>query len=99
MLQPPLKGELPLLIVVEGENDVHFLSTISRVLHREDSALPDLDRLLAERRAVFLPTGGSNLKEWLSRLIALHKAAFCLLDREQEPETSARRRIVDAINC
>jgi hypothetical protein len=89
---------LPLLIVVEGENDVRFLTAISTILHRLDSNLPDLARLVSERRAIFLPTGGSNLNEWTSRVASLHKRTFFLFDREQEPETTVRRQVVDAVN-
>ena len=93
-----LEPGLPLLIVVEGENDIHFLKAISSILHRDNADLPDLAQLTAERRAIFLPTGGNNLSEWVSRAISLRKRAFFLFDREQEPETSVRRRVIDAIN-
>jgi hypothetical protein len=89
---------LPLLIVVEGENDVRFLTAISAMLHRHDPNLPDLACLVTERRAIFLPTGGSNLDEWASRVASLHKRTFFLFDREQEPETTERRKVVDAVN-
>jgi hypothetical protein len=98
MLPSSSEPELPLVLVVEGENDVHFLMAISTMLHRENAARPDLGQLTSERRAVFLPTGGSNLKEWMARVASIHKRAFYLLDREQEPETSARRHIVEAVN-
>jgi hypothetical protein len=98
MVPPSIEPEPPLLIIVEGENDVYFLKAISTMLHRDEAALPDLGQVAAQRRAVFLPTGGSNFKEWLSRLISLHKVAFCLLDREQEPETNVRRHIVEIAN-
>ncbi len=86
---------LPLLFVIEGENDICFLKAISKVLHRTDPDLPDLSH---ERRIVFIPTGGSNLLEWVSRLATLHKREFHLFDREQEPETTNRRQVVDFIN-
>lgn len=44
---------LPLLIVIEGENDIHFLKAISAMLHRQDAALPDLHQLTSTRRAIF----------------------------------------------
>ena len=93
-----LEPGLPLLIVVEGENDIRFLKAISAILHREDADLPDLAQLTAERRANFLPTCGNNLNEWVSRVVSLRKRAFYLFDREQEPETSERQLIVEGIN-
>jgi hypothetical protein len=55
MFPTSLEPGLPLLIVVEGENDVRFLTAISGMLHRENAELPDLSQLTAERRAIFLP--------------------------------------------
>ena len=94
-LSPP---GLPLLIVIEGENDIHFLKAISAILHRENAELPDLAHLIKQHRAIFLPTGGSNLNEWVVRISSLQKLAFYLFDREQEPETTARRQIVEKVN-
>ncbi len=90
--------ELPLLVVVEGENDIQFLKGMSRMLHRADPELPDLAQLANDRRITFLPTGGSNLSEWVARLVCLHKREVYLFDREQEPETSARGQVVEVIN-
>ena len=36
---------LPLLVVVEGENDICFLKGMSGMLHRADPDLPDLSQL------------------------------------------------------
>jgi putative ATP-dependent endonuclease of OLD family len=88
---------LPLLIIVEGENDVRFLTAISAMLHREITELPDLAQLTTERRAIFLPTAGNNLNEWVTRIATLNKRAFYLFDREQEPETSVKQ-IVETVN-
>lgn len=66
---------LPLLVIVEGENDIQFLKGMSRILHRADPELPDLSRLERDRQLVFLPTGGSNLNVWVSRLASLHKVS------------------------
>jgi hypothetical protein len=93
-----LDSGLPLLIVIEGENDVHFLKAISAVLHRDSPDLPDLAQLTSQRRAIFLPTGGSNLKEWATRIASLQKRTFYLFDREKEPETSQRKEVVEAVN-
>ena len=87
---------LPLLVVVEGIYDIHFLNAMSTLLH--DDGLPNLGLLEADRAIIVLPTGGSNLKDWAMRIAGFHKREFHLYDREQEPETSGRRQIVDQIN-
>jgi len=89
---------LPLLVVLEGVNDIAFLKTVGTILRRDDSNLPDLVQLELDHRIIFLPVGGSNLKDWMQRIAGLHKKEFHLYDREQEPETSERRQVVDAIN-
>jgi hypothetical protein len=83
---------LPLLVVVEGENDISFLKSISAMLRHESPQLPNLSN---DRRILFLPTGGGNLKDWVVRISSLHKLAFFLFDREQEPETSLRRQALE----
>ena len=57
-----------MLLVVEGINDVEFLRRISRMLHRSDASLPDLEHLERDRRIVFLPFGGGNVAAWATRL-------------------------------
>jgi hypothetical protein len=78
---------LPLLVVVEGENDISFLKSISTKLRHENPQLPNLTN---DRRILFLPTGGGNLKDWVTRIGSLHMLAFFLFDREREPETNQR---------
>ena len=87
---------LPLLVVVEGIYDIHFLKAMSTLLHQD--GLPNLGQLEADRAIIVLPTGGSNLKDWAMRIASFHKREFHLYDREQEPETNSRRQIVDSIN-
>ena len=61
--------ELPLLVVVEGENDICFLKGMSRILRRSDPSLPNLCELEAMRRIVFMPSCGNTstpgLHGWL----------------------------------
>jgi hypothetical protein len=89
---------LPLLVIVEGENDVHFLNGMSQVLRRSDTSLSNLCELEAMRRIVFMPSCGNNLANWTGRLATLGLREFYLFDREQEPETSQRQRVADSIN-
>jgi len=89
---------LPLLVVVEGENDICFLKGMSQVLRRSDSCLPNLRQLEALRRIVFMPSCGSNLATWAARLAILGMREFYLFDREQEPETAQRQRVAHSIN-
>ncbi len=89
---------MPLLIFVEGGNDIAFLTRISRVLHSVDQGAPDLAQLERAGRIVFVPFGGSDLFSWLGRLRPLGCPEFHLYDREIEPITSHRRRAADIVN-
>jgi hypothetical protein len=82
---------LPLLVVIEGENDIHFFNGLSRMLHRADTEMPDLSRLASDRRITFLPTGGSNLNDWVSRLASCISAnSTCLIvSRNPRPPAAA----------
>jgi hypothetical protein len=91
-------NRLPLLVVVEGVNDIAFLKSLGTMLRREDSNLPDLVQLELDHRIIFLPVGGSNLKDWMQRIAGLHKKEFHCYDKEQQPETAERQKVVDAIN-
>jgi hypothetical protein len=88
----------PLLIVVEGVYDIHFLKAISALLSCHDGELPDLSQLEHQNQVLFFPTGGSNFKDWAQRLACLNKREFHIYDGESEPETSQRRQIVELIN-
>lgn len=94
---PPAPG-LPLLIVVEGIHDIHFLRSISAMLHRHDADLPDLAQLETEQLVIFMPVGGGCPLEWTLRFAALGKREFHVYDRELEPYTLERRQAVAAIN-
>ena len=63
-----------------------------------DPESPDLSQLETAGRITFLPSCGSNLNVWVHRLASLHMRECYLFDREQEPETSGRRQVVDFIN-
>jgi putative ATP-dependent endonuclease of OLD family len=93
-----LEPGLPVLIVVEGVYDIHFLKAISALLSRHDGGLPDLTQLEAQQSVLLFPTGGSNLNNWVRRIACLNKREFHIYDREQEPETSERRKIIEPIN-
>ena len=89
---------LPLLLVVEGAADVGFLKALSALLHRQDPQLPDLAQLEVQRRLLFLPVGGSNVKDMAPRIASLNKRMLVLLDREVEPETSERHKVIAWLN-
>lgn len=93
----------PLLLVVEGVNDVEFLRRISRMLHRSDSTLPDLGVLEQDGRLVFIPFGGGNVAAWVNRLEPLGCREFHIYDREVGVETrhriSAARRVNARPSC
>src|SRR5271163_4291693 len=85
------------LAVVEGVHDIAFLRRISRLLHAQDSQLPDLGVLEAEGRLVFVPAGG-DLQAWADRLAALPQRQFFLFDRETAPTSADRATLVRSLN-
>ena len=87
-----------LLIALEGVNDIAFMRSVSTILHRHDANLPDFTELETQKKVLFLPIGGGNVKDWMQRFASLHRPEFHLYDRELEPVTSERRLIVKAIN-
>lgn len=88
----------PLLIVVEGTNDVRFLKHLSVLVHQEDSNLPNLARLEQDGTVVFIPFGGGSVLTWCERLAPLGSREFHIYDREVPPETAVRETAVDRIN-
>jgi hypothetical protein len=92
-----------LLLVVEGVNDVEFLRRISRMLHRSDASLFDLEELERQGRLVFLPFGGGNVAAWATRLAPLCCKELHLYDREVGAETHYRvanaKRVNARPNC
>lgn len=80
----------PLLVVVEGVNDVEFLVRLSRQLSQADSSFPSLADLKNSGRIVFVPFGGGNLTAWTDRFEPLGCPEFHLYDREMPPETERR---------
>ena len=88
----------PLLMVVEGIYDIHFITALSAILHQSQPDLPDLGQAEAQGKLVLLPAGGGNLKDWVQRIGLLQQRQFHLYDREQEPETSVRRKLLALVN-
>ena len=89
----------PLLIVVEGANDITFLVRLSTRLRAELPHLPDLQQLQSEWQIALLPIGGGDPATWPYRMQALGCPEFHLYDREQHPETDSRRRAIAAVNA
>ncbi|REJ88325.1 MAG: ATP-dependent endonuclease [Planctomycetota bacterium] len=97
-LPPPRTGgPARVLLVVEGVNDIEFLTRISRLLHAHDRALPDLAEREQRGEVVFVPFGG-QIAAWTHRLGPLGKPEFFLCDRELPLETEQRREAAAAIN-
>jgi putative ATP-dependent endonuclease of OLD family len=88
----------PLLLAVEGMNDIYFLTGVSKVLAREDPKLPVLTALTAARRLIVIPCGGGSALSWADRLIAFGCPELHIYDQEMEPEASLRRRACSAVN-
>lgn len=89
----------PLLIVLEGANDITFLVRLSTRLRTDLPHLPDLQQLQSEGQITLLPIGGGDPATWPNRLQALGCHEFHLYDREQHPETDNRRRAIAAVNA
>ncbi len=88
----------PVLVIVEGVNDIEFLQRLSSRLHSERAEVVDLAGLHAQGRILFVPTGGGNFSDWATRLAGLSCGEFHLYDRELEPETERRQRAVELVN-
>jgi putative ATP-dependent endonuclease of OLD family len=97
---PGLRPRPPgVLVILEGRNDIEFLRRISRILHRHDADIPDLNQLEQAGRLVFVSFGGGGLPNWSSGLAALGWAEVHLYDREVPPETEIRLRAARVINA
>jgi hypothetical protein len=87
----------PVLIVVEGANDILFLKNISSILSRGDPSLPDLLTWELDGRCLFLPTGG-DVARWTLRLAGLQLPQLHVYDRESGAVTDSRRAHVALLN-
>lgn len=92
-------GRRPLLFVVEGIHDIHYLRRVSRLLHAHDRSLVDLASWEASGELVFLPFGGGDVWEWTERLAPLGLGELHLYDAETGVETASRLRAVAAVNA
>ena len=93
--EPP--AHRPLLVVVEGANDIEFLVRLSRRLSQGDDAIPNLQQLNNAGSIVFVPAGGGNLASWTDRFEPLRCPEFHLYDREIPPETERRLEVVSYV--
>lgn len=68
------------LVFFEGPHDITFFTALSRILHKHDNTLPDLD---SDPRIAPLPLGGSTLEQWVRRryLRGLHLSEVHIYDR------------------
>lgn len=87
----------PLLVVVEGINDVSFLKHLSRLMRQLEPSIPDLVHLEQTGSLIFLPIGGGNVLAWCHRLAPLDRPEFHLFDREFIPETVLRERAIEQV--
>jgi len=84
-------------VCVEGKHDVSFLRHISRMLHANDPAIPDLFR---DERIAFCVLYGSNLQDWVQSryLRGLNRPEVHLYDRDTDipPKYEAAANEVNA---
>ena len=97
LLTGPVAALGPVLVVVEGRNDIHFLRRIAAILHADNPSLPDL--IEAERRLdlLFVRSGGGD-SSWTFQLAGLKLPEFHLLDRETPPVTQSRQQLAAMLN-
>jgi putative ATP-dependent endonuclease of OLD family len=89
----------PVLIVLEGANDLEFIKRLTNRLRQDRPELPDLLRWQATGCVVLVPVGGGSPASWSSRFEPLGLSEFHLYDREQAPESAARQAAVDRVNA
>lgn len=87
-----------LLILVEGRHDVSFLTAIGSILHRHDSAVPDLRAWEQTGDVVFVPVTGGDLIAWVSRLAPIGLPEVHILDREMPPTSETRQQAASIVN-
>jgi len=88
----------PLLVVIEGRNDIEFLRRISAMLSASDNRLPDLSILERRGKIVFVPFGGGDIQSWVFRLAPLCKSEVHVYDREIAPVSELRHRAAQIVN-
>lgn len=89
----------PLLLVVEGANDVEFLTRLAARLRIDLPSVPDLRELTRSGRLVIVPAGGGDPLSWAERLAPLGLRQLHIYDREQQPQTATRQRAIAQINA
>jgi hypothetical protein len=89
----------PVLVILEGINDIEFLLRLSQRLHAEHAEIANLALLHAQGQILFVPTGGGNFCEWAVRFQPLRCPEFHLLDREVRPETDRRQHAVQLVDA
>lgn len=75
---------------VEGKQDINFLRTISGILSRIETDIPDLGDAERSGRLVFVPLGGSSLELWVTRLQGFNLPEFYITDRDNPPPAFPR---------
>src|SRR4051812_45568318 len=89
----------PLLILVEGANDVAFLRRLATNLSSEACGIPDLSKLEDQGAVLFVPIGGSDFELWALRFKNLGCPELHLYDGELPPETERRARAIRLVNA
>ena len=70
---------------VEGKNDIPFLKEISKILHKSNNDILDLELAENEGKLVFVPFNGSSLDLWAVRLSDFSRPEFYLVDGDDCP--------------
>lgn len=93
-------NNVKIFIALEGINDIHFLTGMSKALRADGMDTPDLEQMELDGELIFFPLGGSNLANWSSRLEGLNRPEFHLYDRDSAPlEPAAHQDQIDQVNA
>jgi putative ATP-dependent endonuclease of OLD family len=84
-------------VVVEGSNDVEFLTRIGRILHRAEPMVPDLGQLRADGHILF-KSSDAAARTSLATSTLVGCRQFHLLDRESSLVCQERRQLIDVLN-
>lgn len=82
--------DVKVFLGVEGKWDIEFLKRISKILHDDDPAIPDLSVAEADGTLVFIPLGGSSMELWAVRLAGLNIQEFYITDRDNKPPSDPK---------
>jgi hypothetical protein len=82
-------NRVKVIFCVEGPNDISFFQNISKLLHKSDNSILDLND---DPRVIMIPLGGSTLRQFVERntLKELGRPEVHIYDRDNPPPSSPK---------